>query len=41
MSTQIILDILARIDSPSSVSFWRPLAWGETAASQQFNTGRE
>ncbi len=40
--TTITLDILARIDSASSVQFWRPLAWGETSSStQQFGTGRD
>ena len=41
MSNQITLDLLARIVSKSSVSYWRPLAWSETAPSQSFGTNRQ
>jgi hypothetical protein len=41
MSYQITLDLLTRIVNKSSVSYWRPKAWGETAPSQQFGTHRD
>lgn len=41
MANQISLDILARIVSKTTVSFWRPLAWREQAPTQSFGTNRD